>query len=152
LVGETTKKVLAFKKKYPETIVFRIKKHAGVIDKFLNPGERVIYAFPGQKNEDWYNILNTCVVAITSKRIMIATKRVWPGYFLTSITPDMFNDLNVFSGFFFGKITIDTIKEVITISSISKKALDEIETEITEYLLREKKKYLQNHNEKKKVK
>ena len=69
------------------------------------------------------------------------------GYFLYSITPDMFNDLTVYSGLFFGKICIDTIKELIYVTNLSKRSLDEIETKITEYMMEEKKKYkAQNKN------
>ena len=38
-----------------------------------------------------------------------------------------------------GNIVIDTIKEVITISNIDVKALDEIETNITEIVIKQKK-------------
>lgn len=41
--------VLKFKKKYPSTIAFRLKEHCKVLEKHLNPGEKVIYIFAGQK-------------------------------------------------------------------------------------------------------
>jgi hypothetical protein len=53
----------------------------------------------------------------------------------------MFNDMTVHSGLLWGKVYIDTIKETIILSNISKNALDDIETQITEYMMREKKKY-----------
>ena len=53
----------------------------------------------------------------------------------------MYNDLKVTSGVFWGKIYIDTIKEFVTLSNISKGALREIETEISSYMMEEKKKY-----------
>ena len=53
----------------------------------------------------------------------------------------MFNDLTVHTGLIWGKVYIDTIKEVVKLSNISKKAVTEIETKITEYMMREKKKY-----------
>ena len=77
----------------------------------------------------------------TSKRILIGRKRVVFGYFLDSITPDMFNDLKVHGGLIWGRIYIDTVKEFVTLSNISLSALDEIETNITEYMMEEKKKY-----------
>ncbi len=110
----------------------------------MNDDEIVYYAFAGQKNNKWYDIISTHVVAITNKRILVATKRVVFGYFLYSITPDMFNDLNVYSGLIFGRIEIDTIKEVVYISNLSKACLDEVETKITEYVMEEKKKYSKN--------
>ena len=107
----------------------------------LNPGEEILYAFPAQKNDSMLQIFNTNVVALTNKRIMIATKRVIWGYFFISITPDMFNDITIFRGFIWGNVTIDTIKEEVVLSNISPKALPEIETIVSEYMMTEKKKY-----------
>ena len=133
--------VKRFREKYPSTVAFRIAKHCEVIDRHLNPGEEVIYAFAAQKNDTFFQIFNTNVVALTNKRIMIATKRVIWGYFFVSITPDMFNDLTIYRGILWGNFTIDTIKEEVILSNISPKALPEIESIITEYMMEEKKKY-----------
>ena len=38
--------VKEFMKKYPMTIAWRLKRHCKVIDQFLNPGEKILYAFP----------------------------------------------------------------------------------------------------------
>lgn len=133
--------VKRFRAKYPSTIAFRIAKHCNIIDRHLNPGEEVIYAFAAQKNDSFLQIFNTNVVALTNKRIMIATKRVIWGYFFVSITPDMFNDLTIYRGIIWGTVTIDTIKEQVFLSNISPKALPEIESIITEYMMEEKKKY-----------
>jgi len=131
-----------FKKKYPTTVTWwRLKKHAQVIEKHLNPGETITYAFAGQKNNLFYDVFSTCVIAVTNKRILLAQKRVVFGYFLTSITPDLFNDLEVYQGLLWGKITIDTVKEVVVITNLSKKSLPEIETNITDFMMEEKKKY-----------
>ena len=54
----------------------------------------------------------------------------------------MFNDLTVQSGLIWGKVYIDTVKETIILSNISKAALDDVETPITEYMMNEKKKYI----------
>ena len=64
-----------------------------------------------------------------------------------SITPDMFNDLTVVSGLVWGKVIIDTIKEQVYISNLSKRSLDEIETMVTEYMMAEKKKYAERDYE-----
>ena len=133
--------VKKFKEKYPLTISFRIKQHCKVIDMHLNPGEEVLYAFAAQKNDNTFNIINTNVVALTNKRIMIGTKRLLWGYFFVSITPDMFNDLTIYKGIIWGGVSIDTIKEEVVLSNISPKALPEIESIITEYMMEEKKKY-----------
>ncbi len=133
--------VLDFKRKYKGGISWRVKKHAMVVSKHLNPGEEVIFAFPAQKNNEFYNITTTCVVALTNKRILIGQKRVAWGYFLSSITPDMYNDLTIYQGLIWGHVTIDTVKEVVYLSNLPKKSLEEIETQITSYMMEEKKKY-----------
>ena len=134
-------KVKEFKKKYPTTVAWRLKKHSKIVEKHLNKGEKVLYAFCGQKNDVWYNFFLSSVIVLTNRRLLIATDRIFYGYFLSSITPEMFNDLKVTSGLLFGRVEIDTIKEVIVITDISKKALKEIETNITEYMMQKKKKH-----------
>lgn len=131
--------VLKFKKKYPSTIAFRLKEHCKVLEKHLNPGEKVIYIFAGQKNAHSIAIPNTFVIALTSERLVFARKRLFFGYFFYAITPDMFNDLKVNSGILWGKIMIDTVKEFAVISNLSKDSLSEIETKITQYMMNEKK-------------
>ncbi len=135
------KEVLKFKHKHKGTLAFRLKKHSEVLEKHLNPGEKIIYVFTGQKNMYSIALPNTFVVALTNKRLLFARKRLIFGYFFYAITPDMFNDLKVSSGIIWGKIIIDTVKELAYMSNISKDALDEIETQITEYMMEEKKKY-----------
>lgn len=134
-------KVKEFKKKYKFTIAWRLKAHSKIIDRHLNPGEEVIYAFAAQKNSTSLHFFSTYVVALTNKRILLAQKRMIFGYFFTAITPDLFNDLKVMNNIIWGSIQIDTIKEVVTLSNIQKSALPEIETRITEYMMEEKKKY-----------
>lgn len=141
-IGPVYKKVLEFKHKYHGGIHWRLRKHAAVIERHLNPGEEVLYAFPAQKNESHKDIFSTCVLALTNKRILIGQSRVIAGYALTSITPDLFNDLEVYEGLIWGIITIDTVKELVNLSNIDKKALPEIETNITEFMMEEKKKYV----------
>ena len=119
-----------FKKDYSKTVAFRLKKHSEIIEKHLNPDEKVLFVFCGQKNFSSFSIINSCVVALTNKRIIIGQKRLLWGYFFTAVTPDMYNDLKIYEGLFWGKINIDTIKEHIIVSNLSKKALDEIETNI----------------------
>ena len=135
------KKVLEFKDRHPGTIAWRLKQNSSIIEKHLNPDEEVLYAFAAQKNDSSFDIFGTAVIAITNKRILIGRKRVVIRYFLNAITPDMFNDLKVAGGLIWGKIYIDTVKEFVTLSNISLSALDEIETNITEYMMEEKKKY-----------
>ena len=133
--------VRQFLKKYPFTIAWRVREHCKIIDKHLNPGEQILYMFAGQKNDRMSEIFNTYVVALTDKRIMVATKRLVFGYFFKSITPDMYNDLTIQKGLIFGRVVLDTIKEVITITNIDPKALSEIESNITDIMIEQKKKY-----------
>ena len=134
-------RVLEFKNKYPMTVGWRLEKNSSVIEKYLNPGEEVVYAFVAQKNDNPFDIITSAVIALTNKRILIGRKRVVFGYFLDSITPDMFNDLKVKSGILWGKVHIDTVKEFVTLSNIAKDALPEIETMFTTHMMEEKKKY-----------
>lgn len=134
--------VMRFKKKYPNGITHhRLKKHAAIIEMHLNPGEVVNYVFAAQKNAKTGDFFETCVVAITNERLLIGQKRVMFGYFLNSVTPDMYNDLQVRSGLIWGAITIDTVKELIELSNIDKRALPEIETTVTSFIMEEKNRY-----------
>lgn len=130
----------AFKKKYPRTIAFRIKRHAKVVESFINPDEKVSFAFAVQRNNSNFEIFDTCVVAITNKRLLIGQKRVTWGYKYISITPDLYNDLTVEMRVFGGVVTIDTIKERVYLSNIQRAGLDDIETAITTFMMNEKKK------------
>ena len=130
--------VTDFLRKYPLTITWRIRQHSKIVAKHLNEEEEIYYIFAAQRNPNSLNILSTAIIAFTSKRIMIAQKRVLWGYNLVSITPDMFNDFEVYKGLLFGKLDIDTIKEQIKLSDIDPKGLVEIESELSDYLVKVK--------------
>ena len=130
-----------YKRKYPLTIGWRLKSHCKIIERHLNPGEIVNFAFVGQKTDSAFDFMSTYVVVLTNRRILLAQKRLLFGYLFTAVTPDLFNDLKVRSGLIWAKIYIDTAKEFITISKIQKSSSDLIETNITEYMMAEKKKY-----------
>lgn len=132
---------VAFKKKYHMSVAWRLRKNSKIIEKHLNPDEKVLYVFAAQKNDNPFDFFSTAVLALTNKRLLIGRKRVVFGYFFDSITPDMFNDLKVLSGVIWGKIYIDTINEFVTLSNIDKKALPEIETMVTSYMMKEKRKF-----------
>ena len=68
------------------------------------------------------------------------------GYFLVTITPDMFNDLTIRKGLFFGSVLIDTVKEKVSLSNIAPSALPELETVLSEYMMEEKRKYINDLN------
>ena len=140
-MGLVHDKLKNFKLRYPSTIAWRLGAHSKVIEKHLNPGEEVIYVFAAQKGFSTIDIFSTYAIALTNKRIILAQKRVLFGYFFLAITPDMFNDLTVKTGMLWGKVNIDTIKETVVLSNISKRAVYDIETQITEYMMEEKKKY-----------
>lgn len=140
--SEVYKKVKEFKERYPFSVAWRLKAHSKIAELHLNPGEIVKYAFAAQKNDNPFDIITTYVVVLTNKRILLAQKRLLFGYFFTAITPDMFNDLEVKMGLFWGKIYIDTVKEFVPLSNIQREALPEIETCITEYMMKEKRRYV----------
>ena len=131
------KLVERFKKKYPGTIAIRLKKHAKVVEDILDKDENVLYAFCGQRN-DSYLLFDSCVVALTNKRIIVGEKRALFGSYLITVSPELFNDLKLTTGIFFGKIEIDTVKENIFISNLDKKSLDEIETNINKIMYENK--------------
>ena len=138
--------VKRFKKDFPKTVAFRTKKHALVVQRHLNPEEKVLYVFCGQKNFSSFSIINSCVVALTNKRIIIGQKRLLWGYFFTSITPDMYNDLKVRKNLVWSDVEIDTIKENVYISNLDPDGAIEIETKITEFMMKEKRKYVKKDN------
>ena len=135
---------IKFKQKYSSTIAWRLKAHSKIAEKHLNPDETVEYVFTFQKNTHSYEIFRTFVVVVTNKRVILAQKRLLFGYLFISITPDMYNDLTVMSGIIWGKICIDTVKEVVQLSNLDKDALPEIETEITQFMIDAKKEYAQD--------
>ena len=118
-----------------------VKKHSKIVQRHLNPEEKILYVFCGQKNTRSYMIINSCVVALTNKRIMIGQKRLLWGYFFTTITPDLYNDLKVRKNLIWSDVEIDTVKEDIYISNIAPKGAIEIETVITEFMMKEKRRY-----------
>lgn len=140
------KKALEFKNKYPMTVAWRIKKHCKIVSQFINPNEEIKYVFLAQKNDNPLDIVTTYVVVITSERLILATKRLIFGYLYTTITPDLFNDLNIKMGIVWGKVYIDTVKETVLLSNIQREALPEIETNVTHYMMEAKKKYNSDNN------
>ena len=134
-------KVIAFKRKFPGSLTWRLKKHCKVIEKHLNPNEELLYAFAGQLNDNPLNFFDTGVVAITSERLIVAQNFIWPGYKFISVTPDMYNDFAVRSGIIWGTIEIDTIKEHVCVSNLAKNCIPEVETIVTTFMQEMKKKY-----------
>ena len=132
-------KVKEFKRKYPLTVAFRLRAHAKVATKFIGADEEVKYVFVGQKNIHSLDFVNTNIIVLTDKRIIIATKRILFGYFFRMITPEMFNDLTIRNGIIWGKVIIDTVKEKVILSNIDSNALAEIDDNITMYMLEQKK-------------
>lgn len=147
-ISKTYQLAKEFKRKYPSTIAWRIGSHCKVIDKHINDDEEALYVFFGQKNRSSFDVINTNIVVLTNKRLLFATKRVLFGYFYTSVTLDMFNDLSIKENLIWGRVIIDTINEKICLSNISKNALPEIETQLSEFLFKKEK----NNTEKKKEK
>ena len=141
-MGKIYDQVAMFKAKYPGTITWwRLKKHAKVLEDHINPDEEPLFSFAGQKTPETWDFFSTAVLTATNKRIIV-------GHTLNSITPDMYNDLEVYAGILWGRVTIDTIKEKIVFTNIDKKALAEIETQISSHMMEEKQKYGTLNNKK----
>ncbi len=144
----TYEKLKAFDEKFPGSVTwFRLKKHCEIVDQHLNDNEKVEFIFAGQLDNDHLSVLNTGVIAITNERLIVAQNRFFIGYKFLSITPDLYNDLTIDSGLLWGMITIDTVKEKIYVSNLSKAALPEIETQITTYMHEAKKEFYNAEDE-----
>lgn len=146
-ISNTYEIVKKFKEKYPATICWRLNKHSKIIDENLFTDEEVKYAFAAQYNVSHGKIFDTALIAITNKRIMIAQDYVLIGYELNSVTPDLYNDMQIHSGIIWGMVTIDTVKETIHFTNISKKALPEIQKNITSAMIEAKQKYIHEKEE-----
>ena len=94
-MGKVYNKLIEFWSKYSGGIAWRLKRHAKVVEEYINPDEEVLYAFCAQKNEKMSEIFNTYVIVVTSKRLLLGHKRLLWGSFLYSVTPDLYNDLQV---------------------------------------------------------
>ena len=149
-MGKVFDQVTMFKAKYPGTITWwRLKKHAKVVEDHINPDEEALFSFAGQKTPETWDFFSTAVLTVTNKRIIVGQDHILTGYTLNSITPDMYNDLEVYAGILWGRVTIDTIKEKLVFTNIDKKALAEIETQISSHMMEEKQKYGTLNNTKK---
>lgn len=137
-----------FRRRHPLTVAFRLRAHSKIAAKHLNDGERIKYVFAAQKGPSSFDIISTYVIVITDRRIMIARKRLLFGYLFVSVTPELFNDLKVRKGIIWAKVEIDTVKEHIILSNIQSGAASEIETAITQYVLKGKKRFSKTQNTK----
>ncbi len=144
------KKAKEFANKFPGTIVWRLKQHCSIAQKMINDDEDVLYVFAAQKGPSALDMLSTHVVVLTDKRIIVAQKRLFFGYFYYSITPDMFNDFTIKMGLIWGRAIIDTIKETVVLSNLSNSALMEIETVLSKYMMQKKREFRNNVSEKEK--
>lgn len=140
-------KIINFKNKYSGTIAFRLDKHAKVLENYINDDEEVLYAFCAQLNSEWYDICSSCAIVLTNQRILVGKKRLLWGSSYMQVTPELYNDMEIYEGLFFGNIIIDTVKEKIYLSKISKKALDEIETNISKFMMQAKNEIKEDENE-----
>ena len=141
-MSQTYKMVKKFKKDYPFTVTWwRLKAHSKLVDRYLNSTEKLLYAFAGQNDNRNASILNTAVLALTNERILVAQNRLIIGYKVSSVTPDLYNDVSVDSGLLWGTVRIDTVKEVIYFSNLSKRALPEIQNNISRYMTEAKKRF-----------
>lgn len=140
--------LMLFKKKFPGTVGWRLKKHCKVMDKHINPNERIEFVFTGQLDDNKLSFFNTGVIVLTNERLCVCQKRLIIGYKFSSVTPDLYNDMQVSSGILWGTVTIDTLKEKIFISNVQKSSLPEIETQVTMFMQAAKKKYPNKEDQK----
>ena len=138
--------VREFKSKYSKCIAFRLAEHSKVIEEHLYEGEKVNYVFCGQKSESFFSLFNSCVVAIIDQRLGVGQKRILWGFFFTSVTPDLYNDLKVIKNLIWSDIFIDTVSEKVYISNLDPKSAVEISKHITKFMMEEKKKYGKKNN------
>lgn len=138
LKNEIYKKVLDFKRRFPLTISWRLRAHSKVAAELINKDEEILYAFAAQKSVTSFNFFSTFVFVMTDKRIVLAQKRLLFGYFYYSITPDMFNDLTIRMGLIWGKAIIDTVREQVYLSGLTKGSLGELETVLSKYMIQKK--------------
>ena len=85
-------------------------------------------------------------MALTNQRILIGQKRLFWGYYFTTITPDLYNDLKIKKNLLWSDIEIDTVKENIYISNLDPRGAIEIENVISKFMMKEKQKYGQKNN------
>ena len=126
--NEIYRRVKEFKRKYPMTIAFRLRAHAKIVSKFIGSDEEIKYVFVAQKNYQSYEIINTNIIVLTDKRLVVATKRLVFGYFLKVITPDMFNDLTN-EGAKTEVISSDSIKPEVNVRQIPDDNTEEYSTD-----------------------
>ncbi len=139
--NEVYYKAHEFLQRHPGTVAWRLRAHCKVAQQHINNDEEVLYAFAAQKGPSALDIISTHVVAVTNKRLVVAQKRLFFGYFYYSITPDMFNDFTIKMGLIWGRAIIDTVKETVVLSNLSRGALQEIETVLTKYMMQKKRDY-----------
>ena len=150
--NEIYEKVRDFKRRFPGTVSWRLWSHSKVASKLINKDEKILYAFASQKSTGIFNISSTFVIVVTDKRLVLAQKRIFYGYFYYSITPDMFNDLTLKMGLIWGKAIIDTVKEQVFLSGLTKGALEEVETVLSKYMIQKKRELeMGDSSDKKKV-
>lgn len=145
-MGKVYSKALEFEKKYPGGLYWRLKSHAKIVESYLDSDEEIILSFGCQKNEKFAEVFNSFVFVLTNKRIIMGRKRLLWGSFMYSVTPDLYNDMQIYRGLIWGKITIDTVKEKIILSNLPKSGLDEIETIISNFMMEAKKQYKNSDN------
>lgn len=138
MFNEVYSKANDFLMRNPGTVAWRLKAHCKVAASHINDDEEILYAFAAQKGASALDMISTHVVVVTDKRLVVAQKRLVFGYFYYSITPDMFNDLTIKMGIIWGRAIIDTIKETVILSNLSRGALIEIETALTKYMMKHK--------------
>lgn len=140
-MGKIYDELLKFKNKYHGGIGWRLKSHSNCLEEYIDSDEEIKYVFYGQKNDSIAELFNTFVVVLTSKRLLLGHKGLLFGSFMYTITPDLYNDMEIYKGLIWGKIIIDTVKEEVILTNLPKNSLDDIETNISNFMMNAKKDY-----------
>ncbi len=136
--NEVYEKAKIFARRHPGTVAWRLRAHCKVAQEHINDDEDILYVFAAQKGASIFDVISTHVVVVTNKRLVVAQDRLIYGYFFYSITPDMFNDLTIKMGLIWGRVIVDTIKETVVLSNLSKNSLQELETVLSKYMMQKK--------------
>lgn len=110
-------------------------QHFAVAESSLMPDEdvRLTFVSNGVVNRGECVVGGTVVILLTTKRCIYAQKRVIMGDFTKIVSYDNINDIHKKKGWFFGEISIDTIREELTFS-VNKESVDNITNSIMQVI------------------
>ena len=127
-MGKIYEKMLEYENKYPDTLGFRLKKHAQVIEDNLLEGEKVLHVYYGS-----IELFRTMAIVVTDKRIIFGRKNLAFGSFCISIDKDKICEVSYDKGLMFGKVKIVSLNgRSIEICYLDQKSTSVMKEEITD--------------------